>query len=102
MKSKKLEKFQSDWNKILKMKIFEVEVINKITNGHDYVCFDIELQGQTFVAYHVPFNEKETKSKKVANCKHVCNIDFSVDANLEALYDVCIDALISCDYFELI
>lgn len=102
MKSKKLEKFQSDWNKISKMKIFEVEVIDQRTSEHEYICFDIELQGQTFVAYHVPFNEKETKSKKVANCKHVCDIDFSVYENLEALYDVCISALISCDYFELI
>ena len=102
MKSKKLEKFQSDWNEISKIKIFEVEVINRITNDNDYVCFNIELHGKTFVAYHVPFNEKETKSKKVANCKYVCDIDFSIDANLQALYDVCIDALISCDYFELI
>ena len=104
MKSKKLEKFQSDWNEISKIKIFEVEVINRITNNHDYVCFDVELHGRTFVAYHVPFNKKETKSKKVANCKHVCDIDFSIDKNLEALFDVCISALISssCSYFELI
>lgn len=71
---------------------FLVEVIDQRTSEHEYICFNIELHNQTFVAYHVPFNEKETKSKKVASCKYVCDVDFSIDANLEALYDVCISA----------
>lgn len=100
MKSKKLIKFQNDWNNVTKLRMFEIEVINQ-NNEQDYIIFDIELHGCTFVAYHVGLTEKQEKSKKVACQKWVCDVDFSIDENLQALYDVCIGAIISSTYFKL-
>ena len=45
-------------------------------------------------------HEKEEKSKKIAHCK--VKIDYeSLDANLQALYEACIDKIIASEFFEL-
>ena len=95
MESKKLVKFQNDWNNVNKFSMFEIEVINKQTSEQDWIIFNIELHGSTFYAYHVGLTEKQNKSKKVAFVKQVCDIDFSVDENLQSLYYNCIDAIIN-------
>jgi hypothetical protein len=102
MKSKKLEKFQNDWNAIELIKCFEFEVINKQTSERDWICFDIELKGSTFYATHISLNKKQAKSKKISFVKHVCDIDFSIDMNLNELLDTCLCALLDSDFYTLI
>jgi len=102
MKSKKLVKFQNDWDNVTKFKMVELQVIDKRTNERDWIIFDIELHGRTFVAYHVALNDRDDKSKKVACKRFVCDIDFSIDENLEALYDGCICAILDSEYYSLI
>jgi hypothetical protein len=102
MKSKKQVLFEQNWSEITKLKMFEIEVINKQTNDRDWIIFDIELHGQTFYAYHVALNSKQDKSKKVAFVKHVCDVDFSIDSNLEVLFDSCICAILNSEYYNLI
>ena len=102
MKSKKQVNFEQSWNEITKIKIFELQVIDKRTNERYYITFDIELQGITFYAYHSALSKKQAKSKKIAFVKHVCDVDFSVDSNLQSLYDNCICAIIDSEYYTLI
>ena len=102
MKSKKQVNFEQSWNEITKIKMFEIQVIDKRTNERDWIIFDIELHGITFYAYHETLTAKQTKSKKIAFVKHVCDVDFSIDSNLEALYDNCICELLDSEYYTLI
>ena len=102
MKSKKQTKFEKSWNEVTKLKMFEVEVINKQTSERDWIIFDIKLKGITFYAYHEPLSKKQSKSKKIAFLKQVCDLDFSIDANLDSLFDGCLCAILDSEYYSLI
>ena len=102
MKSKKQVNFEQNWNEITKIKCFELQVVDKRTSERDYIIFNIDLHGITFYAYHVGLTAKQEKSKKVAYVKHVCNIDFSIDSNLQALFDNCIYAILQSEFYTLI
>jgi len=102
MKSKKQVNFEQSWNETTKIRIFELQVIDVRKNERDCIIFDIELRGITFFASHAALNKKQAKSKKIAFVKHVCDIDFSIDSNLQSLYDNCICAIIDSEYYTLI
>ena len=102
MKSKKQVNFEKSWNEITLLKMLEIQVLDKRTNERDYIIFDIELHGVTFYAYHIALNDKQAKSKKIAFVKHVCDIDSSIDSNLESLLDGCICAILQSEYYSLI
>ena len=102
MKSKKQVNFEKIWNEITLLKCFEIQVLDKRTNERDYILFDIELHGITFYAYHSSLSKKQDKSKKIAFIKHLCDIDFSIDSNLEELFNSCICAILDSDYYTLI
>lgn len=101
MKSKKQLRFEKEWNEITLLKMFEIEVFNSRTNENEYLTFNIELHGITFYAYHVPLTKQQEKSKKIAYVKHVCDIDFSIDSNLQELWLNCDDAIFNSDFYGL-
>lgn len=101
MKSKKQLRFEKEWNEITLLKMFEIEVLNKSTNETDWIVFDIELHGITFYASHVSLTKQQEKSKKIAYVKHVCDIDFSIDKNLESLYEACVCDIMDSDFYDL-
>jgi hypothetical protein len=97
-----LKTLKEDFNNITKLRIFEIEVINKRTQESDYIIFDIELQKNTLFASHESLNSKQEKSKKISFVKVVLNDCFSIDENLQNLYDECINAILESEFFELI
>jgi hypothetical protein len=98
---KKLAQFIAEWESITKMKLFEIEVIDKRTNETDYIIFDIFINGRSFIAQHESLSTKQEKSKKIAFCKVVIDLDFSLDQNLQELYSECQEAIIDSEFFEL-
>ena len=96
MKNLKLEFEQCD-----KIKIFEVEVIDKRSQETEYIIFDIAIDKNSFVASHESLTVKQEKSKKIAMIKQKIDKDFSLDENLQELYSMCIDAILNSDFFEL-
>ena len=98
----KKEQFLKDWDDIILFKIFEIEVFNKKTNLVDYIIFEIEIVNNKFIAYHQATNLKEEKSKKIANVNIKIDFDFSIDANLQELYNLCIEKIFLSDYFEIL
>ena len=92
---------KEEFNQITLMRLFEIPVINKETNEEDYIIFDIELHKNTLVAQHVALTKKEEKSKKIAYKKVVLDSCFSLDEHLQELYDICIDAILYSDFYNL-
>ena len=99
--NKKLEFLKNEFANCDKIKIFEVAVIDKRTNEKDWVVFDISIQGRTMYAQHVALTNKEEKSKKIAFKKLVIDPDFPLDLHLQDLYEICIEAIIDSDFYEL-
>lgn len=98
----KKQNFINDWDNMTLSRIFEIETIDKRTNKKEYIIFDIFLDGNKFVAYHEPLNNKELKSKKISNIKVKIDFNYSIDSHLEELYLACSDKIIYSDFFELI
>ena len=96
----KLSEFKTEWGNIELMKIFEIPVIDKRTGEDDYIIFDIDIVGRSFIASHVALSTKQDKSKKIAFVKHVLDLDFSIDKNLQELSDICWHAINDSEYFK--
>jgi len=97
---KKLD-FINQWNAIELMKLFEIEVTNRKTGEPDYVIFDISIQGRSFVAQHESLSLRQDRSKKIAFVRVPIDFDFSIDQNLENLFDACQNAILDSEYFQL-
>lgn len=98
---KKLDKITAEWNECNLIKVFEIPVIDKRTNEREYIVFDISIVKTKFVAQHEGLTERECKSKKIAFKSITIDPDFSLDENLQKLYDECINAILQSDFFEL-
>jgi hypothetical protein len=93
---------QQAWSEISLLKLFEIAVLNKNTGENEYVIFDIELIKNKFIASHEPTTKKEAKSKKIATVQIKIDHDFSIDENLQRLFDGCQTKIQDSQFFELI
>lgn len=93
---------KQDFANITKLRMFEIEVLNKKTQDTDYIIFDIELNKNTLYAFHESLTTKQEKSKKIAFVKVVLDNCFSLDEHLQDLYSKCIEAICESEFFELI
>ncbi len=91
----------SEFNNIDLLKMFEIEVINKSTKETDYIIFDISIRKHTLYAIHEPLTTKQAKSKKIAFVKVALDNCFSLDENLQSLYDECVTAILDSEFFTL-
>ena len=82
-------------------KLFEIKVINKETKEKDYIIFDISIQNDYLIAQHVGLTIKEEQSNKIAFKEWYLDNYLTLDTNLSALYDVCINAILESDFFTL-
>jgi hypothetical protein len=96
-----MKNLKEQFNSIEKMKIFEIPVIDKRTGESEYIIFDIQLQKNTLIAQHESLTKKQAKSKKIAYTKTVLNNCFTIDENIQALYEECINAILESEYFGL-
>lgn len=81
--------------------MFEIAVTDLRTQTDEYIIFDISIQDNKFIAQHVPFNKKEELSDKIAFCSVDIDMFFSLDENLQELYDECIQSIIDSSFYEL-
>lgn len=105
MSSKKRSKrtintIKQEWDACEKIKVFEIDVVDKRTGDNGYVLFDIELRGRTFYATHEALTTKEEKSKKIAFEKVVVDPFYSLDFSLGCLYDECFCAISESDFYS--
>lgn len=81
--------------------IFEIEVYHKDTEEEDFIIFYIAIQDNSFIAQHVPLTREEERSEKIAFKELEIDPIFSLDENLQELYSICIDAIITSDFYAL-
>lgn len=93
-----------EFNNITKMKVFEIEVFDNRTNEKDHILFEISIDEECkiLMAEHVALTIEEEKSDYVA-CKTIdLNDVFSLDEHLAQLHNICIEAIINGDFYELV
>lgn len=96
----KLE-FQNKWNELKMYKAFEIQVTDLSTGSDEYLLFGIELKDDKFTAKHVSLTWAQKGSQKISFVSIDIDYDFSIDENLQSLYEKCIDAVIMSDFYEL-
>jgi hypothetical protein len=96
---KKLQEIKKQFEDCNKIKCFEIDVIDKRTGEDDYIFFDIEIYKNSFRVSFVPLTKKQEKSKKIACIKFKIDDFYSLDENLENLYEQCTQAIYESDFY---
>lgn len=81
--------------------MFEVPVTDIRTQEDEYIIFDISIQDNKFIAHHIALNQEQEDSNKIAFCSVDIDTYFSLDENLQELYDECIQSIIDSSFYEL-
>jgi hypothetical protein len=84
-----------------KINCFEIEVVTKVTQKQEYIIFNICIQKNSFVVTFESLTKKQERSKKIAFVKQKIDSFFSLDENLQSLYELCINQILQSDYFML-
>ena len=95
--------FIQEFNNITLIPIFEIPVINLHNKESDFIIFDITINSEnsTFEAQRIAFNTEEENSIKIAFTSSYIDADFSIDENLQDLYESCTEDICNSDFFEL-
>ena len=90
-----------EWENCNRIKVFEFEVFNRVTREKEWVMFDIELDAEScqFKASHEALNQAEKDSEYIAYVSTDIDPDFSLDENLQELYDACTDAIERSEFY---
>jgi hypothetical protein len=80
---------------------FEIEVVTKITSKKEFIIFNVCILKNSFVATFEPLTIKQDKSKNIAFVKQKIDTFFSLDENLQSLYELCINQILVSDFFIL-
>lgn len=97
-----LEQIKKQFSDMDKIPMFEIPVMNKKTGEKDHVIFNISIISCKLDATHESFSDEQSKSNKIAREFIYIDPDFSLDENLQELYDTCIQAIINSEYFDLL
>lgn len=84
-----------------KINCFEIAVLTKVTAKQEYIIFNVCIQKNSFVATFEPLTIKQEKSKKISFVKQRIDSFFSLDENLQSLYELCINQILVSDFFML-
>ena len=96
-----MKRIKKQFSEMDLMPIFEIEVRDNKTNEIDYVIFNIEIVGDEFRAYHVPFTTEQENSDKIAYESVEIDPYFSLDENLQELFAECNQAICESEFFML-
>lgn len=97
----KLQEIKKQFEDCNKIKCFEIEVTDQRTGEDDYIYFNIEIYKNSFFVSFVPLTKKQEKSKKIACIKTKIDDFYSLDGNLQGLYEECMQAICESDFYAL-
>lgn len=81
--------------------MFEIAVTDLRTQTDEYIIFNISLENSKFIAQHVPLNQEQEDSNKIAFCSVSASNWLTLDENLEELFCECIEAINESTFYEL-
>ena len=99
---KKFEQLHKEFNNITFLRLFEVEA--ELIGDVDiaYITFDIEITPTTLKATHIALTTAQEQSDKVAFTEIDLDECFSMDENLQALHDECLQNITEGDLYTLL
>ena len=89
------------FNEIKKIKIFEIQVKNLLTEENEFLTFEIYIDDKNLYCHSVPMTEAEEKSEKIKIISVELDDNFNIDAHLEELYSNCIEEIINSDFYDI-
>ena len=95
-------KLLQDWNNITAIKIFEIEVFNKLSQDIDFIIFDIFIENDCLIAYHESMTIDDLQSDKISFVSMEIDYNLSINENLVYLYSDCTNKILHSDFYELI
>ena len=103
LRDRTVDQIVQEFNEITLMRLFEIEVINNLTNEIEYLIFDIDISHdkKELHATHDSLNEEQKNSKYISYVKTEIDPDYSLDQLLELLYEECINAIIESEFYTL-
>jgi hypothetical protein len=96
-----IESLTEEFENIIFIKVFEIEVERKSDLTKDHVLFHISIEDDRLIAQHEALNKEQEESDKIPHVVSDINPTFSLDENLQCLYDECMDAIFDSEYFSL-
>ena len=90
------------FNEIQKIKIFEIEVKNLLTEENEFLTFEIYIDEKNLYCHSVPMTEEEEKSDKIKIISVELDEPFDIYAHLQDLYSNCIEEIINSDFYDII
>ena len=97
-----IKELKQEFSEITLMRLFEIEVTDKRTKETDYIIFDITIEDDKLLAHHVSLTIEEENSKFIAYKEVDLDDCFSLDENLQYLYEECTTAILDSDFYNLI
>ena len=97
-----VESIKKEFQKCDKLKMFEIEVIEKETNSTDFILFEISIEQNNFIAHHIPLTKEQQNSNKIAFVSIEIDDVFSLDEHLQSLYESCFEAIIGSDFYDIL
>jgi hypothetical protein len=92
---------KKQFDSISDLKMFEIPVFDRRTKELSYLLFYIHCTQRSLVAHHDATTAKEEQSKKIAHCKIIIDRNFSIDSNLQELYEACTNKIHESEFFYL-
>ena len=96
-----MKNIKNQFSKLNQIPVFEFEVIHSITKKTDHIVFNISIRGNNFRAEHFALNPQEEKSNKIAFKSIEIDEDFSLDENLQELYEECQNAILKSPWYNI-
>jgi hypothetical protein len=100
-----IENLINEFNEITLIKVFEIEALHIATNEKEFILFNIEIsetKKPSIYATHSGLTKKEVESNKIAFKSIELDDCFSLDENLQSLYDECNEAVLNSDFYQFV
>ena len=89
------------FNEIQKIKIFEIEVKNIISEENEFLTFEIYIDDKNLYCHSLPMTEAEEKSDKIKIISIELDENFDIDEHLQELYSNCIEEILNSDFYDI-
>jgi len=91
---------KDQFDNVSKMKMFEIEVLNN-DNEKEYIICKIKLLNNKLIAERNPVSTEEEYSDNIATTEIEIDEFFTLDENLNMLYDKIIEDINNGDLYEI-
>ena len=94
-----LQEFKQQWDDQIFIPVMEIDAFDCRTGEDCHLLFNLRIEGDEIVATHPALNEEQETSEKVATTKVKIDLEFSLDENLQEVYNECLRQICLGSYY---